>query len=141
MRDNAGNIAKAVILVAAAALDPSTGAVNAIATAIAAISAAISPRQETGSQDGESPGDVGDGPYSATEDRMDLTYLAADGSTGTFEIPAPLATNFNADRTTVNMTDSNVVALVTELNKTVTPFGQSLQVIRGIRSRKKQMKV
>jgi hypothetical protein len=139
--DNAGNIAKVAVLVAAAVIDPGTGVISAIASAIAAVTSGTVVRTEVGQEASVTGAAAVASDYGSVEDRMTLTYTAADGSTGTFEVPTPVDTDFGpGDR--VNMADDSVANLVTLYNSlALSPFGQTITINGGIRTRKKQMKV
>jgi len=141
LRDNLGNIAKVICLVAAGAIDPSGGAIQAIATALQALTKAVSPRQESGTQNGEATASASAGHYGVVEDRMDLTFRADDGSTQVIQIPGPKDTCFMTNSDIVDPTDAAVAALIAFVHGTsVGFFGQTLTFVKGIRSRKKQMK-
>jgi hypothetical protein len=141
LRDNGHNICKCVVLVAAAAVDPSGGAINTIATAIQAITKAISPRQESGGTAAGSGSTPGTSAYQTIEDRMILTYNFIDGSTGTYEIPAPKTAMFIAGTDLVDATNASVIALNGWLaDNACSPFAETGVFEKGIRSRKKQMK-
>lgn len=141
LKDNAGNIAKVIVLVASAAIDPSGGAVDAIARALQALTKAASPRRETGTEKGEATAEAVAGHYGVVEDRMVLTFRAEDGSTEVFEIPGPVDECFvaNSDRVDPDAAPSlGVISFITD--NAVSLFGESLVFVKGFRSRKHQMK-
>jgi len=141
LRDNLGNIAKVICLVAAGAIDPSGGAIQAIATALQALTKAVSPRQETGTQHGEATAAATAGHYGVVEDRMDLTFRADDGSTQIVEIPGPKDACFMTNSDIVDPSNAAVAALISLIHgQSLGFFGQTLTFVKGIRSRKKQMK-
>jgi len=142
LQDYAGNIAKVVVLVAAAALDPSGGAVAALRTAIVAVTKALSPRAETGTQAGAAGGTTaGTGAYSAIEDRAVLTFRGDDNSTYNYEVPAPKPAIFITGTDTIDPANADVLAYTNWIAaNTKGSFGQTLTFVRGERTRKKQMK-
>jgi len=142
LQDNAGNIAKVVVLVAAAAIDPSGGAIAALRTAIVAVTKALSPRAESGTQAGAAGEDTaGDGAYSAIEDRAVLTFRGDDNSTYNYEVPCPKPDIFLTGTDTVDPGNAAVVAYYQWIeDNCVGTFGQELTFVRGERTRKKQMK-
>jgi hypothetical protein len=143
LRDQAGNIAKAVVLVAAAALDPSGGAVAALRAAIQAVTKALSPRAETGSESGPSGGtSPGTGDYDTIEDRATFTFRADDNSTMTYELPSPKPAIFVTNSDRVDLTNADVLAFTDFITANCSGrFGQTINVVKGHRTRKKQMKV
>jgi hypothetical protein len=142
LRDNAGNIARVAVLIASAGIDPSGGAVAAIRAAIVAITKAVSPRAETGTSDGTGSGTAATSDFDAVEDRAELTFAAADGSTMLFEVPAPKTTCFLSTNTAiVNPTGTGMASYIGWIeDNAVSKYNQSLKFVKGIRSRKKQMK-
>jgi hypothetical protein len=141
LRDNAGNIAKVFVIVAAAALDPGGGAINALQVAFQAITKAISPRAESGTSNGETHGSPGTGSFAAVEDRATLTFSAADGSTMLFEIPAPIDACFTAGTDQVDPSAGAIAALIAYIEgNTRSKYDQALTFVKGTRTRKKQMK-
>ncbi len=143
IRDHAGNVAKVVCLVLAAAIDPSGGAIAAIRTAIIAITKAVSPRAESGVQSGEDASGVATSAYGSIEDRATLTFAAADGSTEVFEIPGPIASSFVSGSDQVAYPGSTPMASVIDyiVGNGVSKFGQALTFVKGTRTKKATMKV
>jgi hypothetical protein len=142
LQDNAGNIAKVVITVAAAVVDPGGTVANAVRAAIVGVTKALSPRAELGTEAGASGGSsAGTGPFSAIEDRAVMTFRADDNSTLNLEVPAPKALMFTTGTTVVDPTQTDVAAWITflELNA-CSLFGQPITFVKGERTRKKQMK-
>lgn len=141
LRDNAGNICKVVFLVAAAAIDPSGGAVAAIRTAIVAITKAVSPRAETGASVGETVTGVGATDYGTAEDRAILTFSAADGSTEVYEIPGPINACFIAGSDEVDKTGTAILAVIDYITANgLSKFGQDLTYVKGKRGKKNTLK-
>jgi hypothetical protein len=140
LRDNAGNIAKTLVLIASALIDPGGSAVTAIQAALQALTKAVSPRASTSSEATVSGGSTGTGHYSAIEDRMILTFAAADGSTQLVEVPGPIDAAFVLGTDRVDATNTHVAALIGVIEASVSKFNQALTYVDGIRSRKKQMK-
>lgn len=142
LQDNAGNIAKVVVLVAAAAIDPGGTVIQALQAAMQACTKAFSGRAESGTQAGAAGAtDAGTGPYSAIEDRAVLVFRAADNSTMNYELPAPKAICFVPGSDRVDETQADVASFISfiEIN-CVGKFGQELTYVKGERTRKKQMK-
>jgi hypothetical protein len=139
LRDKGKNICKCVVLVAAAALDPSGGAVAAIRAAIQAITKAVSSRAETGTQAGPAGATVaGAGSYRNSEDKAVLTFRGDDNSTYNFELPAPKATIFLPGSDVVDIDDPDLEAYVGWIeDNCVGSFGQELTFVKGERTRKK----
>jgi len=139
LQDQGKNIAKVVVLVAAAALDPSGGAVDALRTAIQAITKALSPRAETGTQAG--PGGAtlaGTGNYCNAEDKVVLTFRGDDNSTYNYEVPSPKATIFLPGSDVVDAADVALKAFTDWVAANCKgSFGQALTFVRGVRTRKK----
>ena len=141
IQDNAGNIAKVVFLVAAAAIDPGGGAISAIQTAIVAITKALSPRAESGAAAGATAATPDTGSFAAVEDRATLTFACSDGSTMVYEIPAPIDACFTAGTDTVDPTAGQIAAVISYIEaSSVSKYGADLTFVKGIRTRKKQMK-
>ncbi len=141
LRDNAGNICKVVFLVAAAAIDPSGGAVDAIRTAIVAITKAVSPRAETGASAGQSISGVTAAAYGTAEDRAILTFSAADGSTEVYEMPGPKPGCFISGSDEVDRTYAPIGAVIDYIASTgLSKFGQTLTYVKGKRGKKAPLK-
>jgi|SRR5579872_5246977 len=142
LRDNLGNICKVVFLVGAAVIDPGGTVINAMRAAVQAVTKALSPRAELGTESGASgTSTAGTGPFSAVEDRAVMTFRAADNSTINMEIPAPKALMFTTGTTQVDPTETHVAAWITWVQTNACSlFGQSLTFVKGERTRKKQMK-
>jgi hypothetical protein len=141
-RDNAGNIAKVFVLVAAAAIDPSGGAIAALRAAMVAVMKAVSPRAESG---GTAPGDstaAVASDYGTVEDRLVATFAGDDGSTTLFEIPGPIDGIFVTDGLTLDPTNTAVAAWITYVQSNfVSQYGGALSFVKGKRSSKKQMTI
>lgn len=139
LQDKGANICKCVVLVAAAALDPSGGAVAAIRTAIQAITKALSSRAETGTQAGAAgSSSAGTGNYCNVEDRATLTFRGDDNSTYNYELPSPKATIFVAGSDVVDPADAALLAYTNWIAANCKgSFGQTLTFVRGERTRKK----
>ena len=141
LRDYGGNVAKVIVIIAAAAIDPSGGAISAITTALQALTNAVSPRRETGTQNGEDIADASAGKSGVVEDRMVLTFRAEDGSTEVVEIPGPTDSCFNTNSDIVNPDNAAVAALIDYIESNgKSLFNQGLTFVKGFRSRKHQMK-
>jgi hypothetical protein len=139
--DNKGRIAKVLICVLAAAVDPSGGAVDAIRTAWVTISACFSQRAETGGTAGGS-GAAGSGETGTVEDRLVATFASPDGSTTMFEVPGPKASLFLPDSVEVDPTNAAFntwKAYVIANFKS--QYGLGLAFVKAKRSSKKQMKI
>jgi len=139
LQDKGANICKCVIIVAAAALDPSGGAVAAVRAAIQAITKALSSRAETGTQAGAAGASVaGTGNYCNVEDRAVLTFRADDNSTYNYELPAPKATIFLPGSDVVDPADVALKAYTDWIAANcVGSFGQPITFVKGERTRKK----
>lgn len=139
LRDQGGNICKCVVLVAAAAIDPSGVAVKAIQAAIQAITKAVSPRAETGTQAGAAGATTtGTGNFNNVEDRATLTFRADDNSTYNFEIPGPKETIFLPGTDVVDPADAALLAYTNWISANCKgSFGQDITFVRGERTRKK----
>jgi hypothetical protein len=142
LQDNAGNIAKVVFAVAAAAFDPSGSVIQAVATAIQGVTKALNSRQESGTEAGAvGATNPGTGAYSTVEDRLTLTFRGDDNSTFTYEVPAPISTDFDADTVTANPGDTHMAAYISFIQTyCVGSAGQALTFVKGERTSKKQMK-
>jgi hypothetical protein len=141
LRDRGGNIAKVAVLVAAAALDPAGGAINALQIAFQAITLALSPRAESGTARGGAGGTPGTGSFAAVEDRATLTFAAADGSTMLFEVPAPVDACFITGTDIVDPDGIAIAAVISFIqDNTKSKYNQALTFVKGKRTRKKQMK-
>lgn len=141
-RDNAGNIAKSVVLVLAAAIDPSGGAVAAIRTAAVAIMKAISPRAETGGSTAQTDGAPDPSDYGTVEDRLVATFAGDDGSTTVFEVPGPIDGIFVTDGVTLDPTNTTVASWISYVEATfLSEYGGALTFVKGRRSSKKQLKI
>lgn len=141
LRDNAGNIARVAVCVAAAAIDPGGGAIAALQTAMVACTKAFSPRAESGASRGETKAASGTGSFAAVEDRATLTFSGADGSTMTVEMPAPKDACFIAGTAIVDASETHIKAVIDAyIALGVTKYNQDLTFVKGIRTRKKQMK-
>ncbi len=139
LKDKGNNICKCIVLVAAAALDPSGGAVDALRVAIQAITKALSPRAETGTQAGPGGASVaGAGNYCNSEDKAVLTFRGDDNSTYNYELPAPKSTIFIANSDVVNPASVPLKAFTDWIAAHCKgSFGQTLTFVRGVRTRKK----
>jgi len=139
LRDNGANICKCIVLVAAAAIDPSGGAVAAIRAAIVAVTKSASPRAETGAQAGPAGATTtGNGAYCNSEDKAVLTFRGDDNSTYNYELPAPKETIFIAHSDVVDPADAALLAFTNWISANCKgSFGQALTFVRGVRVRKK----
>jgi hypothetical protein len=142
LRDNAGNIAKVFLLVAAAAVDPGGGAIAALQAAIQAITKALSPRAESGGVADGDDEEATASDYGTVEDRLVATFSGDDGSTTTFEIPGPIDGIFVTDGVTLDPANSTVAAWITYVQDNFkSQYGGALSFVKGKRSSKKQMKI
>src|SRR5580765_5735063 len=132
LRDKGTNICKCIVLVAAAALDPSGGAVAAIRAAIQAITKAVSPRAETGTQAGAAgDGTTDGGNYCNAEDKMVLTFRGDDNSTYNYELPSPKALCFVPGSDVVDGGQADIVALTGWIASNCKgTFGQTITFVR-----------
>lgn len=139
--DNKGRIAKVLICVAAAAIDPSGGAVDAIRAAWITISAALSQRAETGGT-GAGAGSATSGETGTVEDRLVATFASPDGSTTMFEVPGPIQTMFLPDSVEVDPANAAFIAWKNYVQTNFkSQYGLALSFVKGKRSSKKQMKI
>lgn len=141
LRDKGGNICKVIVLVAAAALDPSGGAVAALRAAIVAITKSLSSRAETGTQAGPAGLDVaGSGDYRDIEDKAVLTFRGDDNSTYNYMLPSPKDLVFVAGSDQVDADQPDVDAFVSWIEDNCQgSFGQALVFVKGERTRKKPL--
>jgi hypothetical protein len=141
LRDNAGNIAKVVMLVAAAAIDPGGGAIAALQAAMQAVTKAVSPRAESGGVASGSGGPAVATDYGTVEDRLVATFSGSDGSTTLFEVPGPADGIFVTDGVTLDDSNADVIAWFEYIEANFkTQYGGTLTFEKGKRSSKKQMK-
>jgi hypothetical protein len=78
--------------------------------------------------------------YLDVEDKMEMVFVDVNGNLHRYQVPAPLTTDFLADQETMNGADTNVSAIITDLQT----FGYGvltdtapLVIISGIRKRKR----
>lgn len=110
-RDNKGKIGRMVLLVAAAVIDPSGGAIDTVRAAIAAIAKAYN--YQASLSFSATVSDTGAlGVYADNEDKMQLRFKDEDGKVHCYLVPAPLASCFDASGEVVNPADTNVDALI-----------------------------
>lgn len=123
-------------------VDPGGSVAAAVRAAVQGVTKAISPRAELATEAGPAGStSTGTGPFSAIEDRVVLTWRAADNSTLNQEIPGPVDTIFITGTTKLDLTNTDVMAWETFVNlNCCSQFGQSISLVGGERTRKKQMK-
>jgi hypothetical protein len=119
-RDNKGKVGRMVLLVAAAVVDPSGGAIDAVRAVIAAVSKAYN--YQASLSFSATVSDTGAlGVYADNEDKLQMRFKDEDGNVHSWLVPAPLDTCFLADGETVDVEDSGVdayISAITTLAKT-----------------------
>lgn len=80
--------------------------------------------------------------YQNVEDKATLTFTAADGSTASLSIPAPLEACFKSDDKTIDPANAAIAALIAIVKaKCVTYAGAAItEYLRGRRDRKRNRK-
>lgn len=101
--DHKGQIGRLVVYVAAAVLDPSGAAVQAIKNAINALSEGVVTKEGITQQVAieSALAAVATGGHDDIDDRIRLTFRDGDGQYHRYEIPSPAMSNFDTTDTTV----------------------------------------
>lgn len=135
-RDVLGNVAKVVILVGAAVLDPTASTVTTLRAAYAAICIALGYRATIGV-----PADVADTPtdsaYEDTQDKAVMTFRDSNGRFRNFKVPAPKPAIFLTDKITVDLANGDVTAYASAVtDNCVTAAGAAItSLVHGRRTR------
>jgi hypothetical protein len=127
-RDYRGQIAKLTLFVAAAVVDPSGVAVQAVRDALALISTAVNTRASLTFTDIYAGAAAVTGPYQDDQDKLALTFRSVNNTTHTFLIPAPLAAMFDTDNPDeLDYTNVDLDALIDSLLAlATTPDGDAM---------------
>jgi len=142
-RDYGGAVAKVTVLVAAAVIDPGGVVVQAIKTALDAVSAAGLFRSAVGCGSGEPSGQSeGTGPYNKIEDRAHLVFESPSGGFFSFDIPAPKASICVSGTNLLNSTATPLSTFIAAFkDNACDPDGTTgITFVEGVRLKKKNMK-
>lgn len=126
-----GKACKVALLVAAAVLDPSGGAVGALKTAIDALTKAGILGASI-SQNGSYSTTSAAGAYEDDQDKADFTFLDDVGQYHTYRIPAPNPSIFQDDNVSLDLSNAAVVAFAGYVTGNfVAPTGAALVQLTG----------
>lgn len=111
-----GKKATTEYFVAATEVDPGTGAPAALAVGVQGISNSLVNSVEVQIYAiNNAPGTAGTGPYDRVQDKLELTYLCADGSEVVIQIPGPKQSVLQANNFDVDPADPLIAALTAAL--------------------------
>jgi hypothetical protein len=139
-KDNKGKIGRMVLLVAAAAIDPSGGGIATVRAAIAAVVKAYN--YQASLSFAATVSDTGAlGVYADNEDKVQMRFKDEDGETHSYLIPAPLASIFDADGETVNPANGAVDTFISAVTTNVkTKSGRDIVTFLGGRRMRRDRK-
>lgn len=139
-RDNLGKVARMGILVAAAVIDPTGGAVGTFRAAIAAITKCLNYQASLTFYAAYADTAVA-GSFTDNEDKAQMVFTDAAGEAHAFKIPAPLESLFLSDKSTIDAAAGPVASYVTwMLANAKTKNGLALVSFRGGRRIRKDRK-